>query len=501
MNNAPCPIDLPAASLPLHDVASTRASEARCAVGLPPHTLMARAGLAVARCALALAPHARSVWVAAGSGNNGGDGLEAASHLCAVGKTVHVTLLGDATGLPADAATSLAKARAAGAVFLAVGDTPPAADLVIDALLGIGGHALRPLSEPLRQMVQQINQHAAPTLAIDLPSGLNADTGAVHDTAVRANHTLTFLTLKPGLFTALGRDHAGGIWLDDLQCDASAATAWLLGRDVTLPWRTPRAHASHKGRFGDVIVVGGAPGMGGAAMLAARAALHAGAGRVFVSALDSHAAMLSDAAPELMWRPALWQNAHAIAQATVVAGCGGDDAIAAALPALLSRAPRLVLDADALNAVAADTTLQALLGQRLPRGLHTVLTPHPLEAARLLGANHAQDVQADRLQAAACLAARFQCTVALKGSGTVIASPMEPVSINPTGNGRLATAGTGDVLAGWMAGRWSARPDASAHAVACCAVWEHGAAAQMPDAAMHQAMPASALIEALSQPR
>lgn len=501
MNDVPCRIDLPAASLQLHDVAATRALEARCAAGLPQHTLMARAGLAVARCALALAPHARSVWVVAGSGNNGGDGLEAASHLCAAGKTVHVTLLGDERRLPADAATSWAKARAAGAVFLATDDTPPAADLVIDALLGIGGHALRPLSEPLRQAVQQINQHAAPTLSIDLPSGLNADTGAVQDVAVRADQTLSLLTLKPGLFTALGRDHAGDIWLDDLQCDASAATAWLLGRDVALPWRTPRAHASHKGRFGDVIVVGGAPGMGGAALLAARAALQAGAGRVFASALDAQATTLSDAAPELMWRPALWQDANATAQATVVAGCGGGDAIAAALPALLSRAPRLVLDADALNAVAADTALQTLLGQRMPRGMHTVLTPHPLEAARLLGANHAQDVQADRLKAACALAARFLCTVALKGSGTVIASPTQPVCINPSGNGRLATAGTGDVLAGWMAGRWSARPDASAHAVACCAVWEHGAAAQMPDALMHQVMPASALIEALSRQR
>ncbi len=503
MNKVPCHVSLPAASWPLHDVRATRALELSCAAGLPPHTLMARAGLAVARCALALAPHARRVWVLAGGGNNGGDGLEAAGHLCAAGKTVHVTLLGDDRQLPADAAVSLAKARAAGAVFLAAGDVPPDADLVIDALLGIGASTQRPLSKALHHAVQQINQHAAPTLSIDLPSGLNADTGAVHDVAVRADHTVSLLTLKPGLFTALGRDQAGDVWFDDLQCDASAtaATARLLGHDVVLPWRAPRAHASHKGRFGDVMVIGGARGMEGAALLAARAALQAGAGRVFVSTFDTQASALSDATPELMWRPALWQQPNNVTAATVVAGCGGGDAIAAALPALLSRAPRLVLDADALNTIAVDAALQTLLSQRMPRGLHTLLTPHPLEAARLLGACNAQDVQADRLQAAGTLAARFQCAVALKGSGTVIASPTEPVSINPSGNGRLATAGTGDVLAGWMAGRWSARPEASAHAVACCAVWEHGAVAQIQGAPMHQAMPASTLIAALSQQR
>jgi ADP-dependent NAD(P)H-hydrate dehydratase / NAD(P)H-hydrate epimerase len=499
MSALPCRIDLPDACWPLHGVQATRALEAQCAAGLPPHTLMARAGLAVARCALALAPHARRVWVVAGGGNNGGDGLEAAGHLRAAGKAVHVTLLGDEHQLPADAATALAKARAAGAVFLKAGQTPPTADLVIDALLGIGVASLRPLSPALRHAVQQINQHAAPTLAIDLPSGLNADTGAVHDIAVHATHTLSLLTLKPGLFTALGRDHAGDIWLDRLQCDAHHyATALLLGREAALPWHAPRAHASHKGQFGDVIVVGGARGMGGAALLAARAALHAGAGRVFVSALDAQALSLSQSTPELMWRPALWQDPNAVAAATVVAGCGGGDATATALPILLSRAPRLLLDADALNAVAADASLQTLLQQRARRGAHTVLTPHPLEAARLLAHADATDVQADRLQAAQTLAARFACTVALKGSGTVIAAPNQTTALNPSGNGRLASAGTGDVLAGWLAGRWSALPGATAHAVTCCAVWEHGAAAQKGNVQAHQPMTASTLVDALN---
>lgn len=490
----PLRVGVPDHSWQLHSVAATRALESQAAAALPPHTLMARAGWAVARCALAIAPHAEHIAVVAGPGNNGGDGLEAAVHLRAAGKQVTATLLGDPQQLPADALAAWHKAQAAGVVF---GPLPEDVDLLIDALLGIGGgSAIRPLSAALQQMIEQINARVSPCLAIDLPSGLNADTGAVHSVAVRATHTLALLTLKPGLFTAQGRDHAGDIWLDDLQVtDASGSiTALLNGREATQPWRRPRPHASHKGRFGDVLVVGGAAGMQGAAGLAGHAALRAGAGRVFVSAL----ATSPPTWPELMWQPDRWHDVQAVSQATVVAGCGGGEAIAAALPLLLSRAPRLVLDADALNAIAADSALQILLQQRAARGAATVLTPHPLEAARLLGVADAMQIQADRLQAATSLAARFHCTVALKGSGTVIASPGALPCINPTGNGRLASAGTGDVLAGWMAGRWSVRPQAEAQAVACCAAWEHGMAAHADDAMHHAPMVASDLIEALS---
>jgi hydroxyethylthiazole kinase-like uncharacterized protein yjeF len=232
-----------------------------------------------------------------------------------------------------------------------------------------------------------------------------------------------------------------------------------------------RAHASHKGSYGDVAVLGGAAGMTGAALLAASAALHAGAGRVLVALLGNGASAPHDAQPELMFRAPDTLDWRAM---TVVCGCGGGGPVAAAMPRALSTAARLVLDADALNALAADATLQALLQARAARGQPTVLTPHPLEAARLLDTDTAT-VQRDRLAAAQELATRHRCAVALKGSGTVIAAPHHVSAINPTGNARLATAGTGDVLAGLVGARLAA--GSTPFAAACEAVYKHGKAA------------------------
>ena len=460
--------------LALFDIAHTRALEQRAAASLPAGALMARAGEAAARLALALAPHAQHVWVAAGPGNNGGDGLEAACHLQRWGKDVVVSLIGDATSLPREA---LARARAAGVcIDGAITDAP---DLAIDALLGIG--ASRAPEGTLASAIQRLNALPCPVLAIDLPSGLHADTGQpLGDACVRATHTLTMLTLKPGLFTAAGRDHAGVIWLDALGVDAAADApqAWLSGvRPVQ-----PRRHAQHKGSFGDVAVVGGGLGMSGAALLAARAAHAAGAGRVFVNMLDADAAALDPLRPELMFRQAWTRSApEVLGASTVVCGCGAGDAVRAPLPRLISLAHRLVLDADALNALAGDAALWPLLRARAGRGLSTVLTPHPLEAARLLGCTTAE-IQADRLHAAHELAARFACVIVLKGSGSVIAAPAQVPHINSTGNAALATAGTGDVLAGWLGGRWaqagSGDEAATAFAVTVQAVAEHGAAAE-----------------------
>ncbi|MEP7298207.1 MAG: NAD(P)H-hydrate dehydratase [Burkholderiales bacterium] len=463
--------------LALFDSAGTRTLEQQAAGGLPAHTLMARAGEAIARLALAIAPHAQRLWIAAGPGNNGGDGLEAAAHLQRWGKDVAVTLIGDPASLPSDAREALVRAQAAGVhIDAAAMDAP---DLAIDALLGIG--ASRAPEGALAAAIEQFNALTCPTLAIDLPSGLRADTGqALGEACVRATHTLSLLTLKPGLFTASGRDHAGVIWLDSLGVDTTAAQpfAWLCGVGP----RPARRHAQHKGSFGDVAIVGGGPGMSGAALLAARAALAAGAGRVFVNMLDEAAARVDPLRPELMFRPA-WTNSapDVLARSTVVCGCGGGDAVRAPLPRLLSLARRLVLDADALNALAADAALLPLLRARDGRGLATVLTPHPLEAARLLGCATAE-VQGDRLHAAQELAARFACVVVLKGSGSVIAAPACTVRVNSTGNAALATGGTGDVLAGWLGGRWS-QPEpgdeaAIAFATAVQAVAEHGAAAE-----------------------
>jgi hydroxyethylthiazole kinase-like uncharacterized protein yjeF len=224
--------------------------------------------------------------------------------------------------------------------------------------------------------------------------------------------------------------------------------------------------------------------MGGAALLAARSAHAAGAGRVYVELLDrSPTALQVDAGhPELMFRRDWSQDsAEALARTTVVCGCGGGDAVRASLARLLSGAHRLLLDADALNALAGDAMLGALLTARAARSLASVLTPHPLEAARLLGTTTAE-VQADRLRTSQAIAQRFGCVVVLKGSGSVIAAPGETPRINNTGNAALATAGTGDVLAGWLGGRWAQCPtgveSTMAFAVARQAVAEHGAAAE-----------------------
>lgn len=444
---------------PLHDAAASRAAEAQAASTLAPHALMQRAGESVARLALALAPHAQRIWIACGPGNNGGDGFEAALHLKRWGKDPIVTWSGDAAKAPADALASLQRMRDAGVTLAS--EAPSAFDFAIDAMLGLGGG--RPLEGVLAQWAALMR--AAPVLAVDLPSGLGTDTGCGN--AVHATHTLSLLTLKPGLFTGAGRDFAGHVWFDSLATTHEVpATAWLTGPRPA----AARLHDTHKGRHGDVAVIGGAAGMTGAALLAASAAIHAGAGRVFVALLgDGPPVDLLQ--PELMFRA--WDTLD-LSQMAVACGCGGGDAVRDALPRILSTARDLVLDADALNAVAADAQLQSLLRSRNRRGASTVLTPHPLEAARLLGLQ-AADVQRDRLSAAQALAGRYGGIVVLKGSGTVTAAAGHAPFVNPTGNGQLATGGTGDVLAGLVAARLHGRPNAML--ATAQAVREHGALA------------------------
>lgn len=472
----------------LHDVAATRQLEQQAHRALPPHTLMSRAGLAVARLALALAPHARCIWIAAGPGNNGGDGLEAAMHLQRWGKHPVVSWLGSAETATEDTRASYLNAVGAGVAFA---DAPPATyDLCIDALLGIGSQTREPAGRMADWMVH-INHQGAPVLAVDVPSGLQADTGSTSVLRVKASHTLSLLTLKPGLFTAHGRDVTGSVWLDDLQhgqADAAALapTAWLAGHMTT----ASRTHASHKGSYGDVVVVGGAKGMTGAALLAGSAALHGGAGRVFVSLLDGQPMSLDPSLPELMFRSFETLD---LDHMSVVCGCGGGTDIAAILPRLLQSAAKLALDADALNVIAQSTPLQTLLCARGEQQRSTILTPHPLEAARLL-ACRTSEVQANRLERAQQLAQRFACTVVLKGSGTVITQADHTPVINPTGNAKLATGGTGDVLAGLIGARLAA--GLNGFDAACQAVYQHGLVADLwpPD----QALTASHLAKALT---
>ena len=484
----PCPADGPQAVLPsqrgwpLHRNTASRQIETAALAGAEPFTLMARAGQAVARLAVAVAPGTRRVWVASGPGNNGGDGLVAAMHLHQLGWQVAVSLLGDGSRRPADAAQALNLAQQAGVrITTGLADAEAGHDLAIDALLGMGSR--RAPAGDIAAAVQWLNQGKAPVLAIDLPTGLCGDTGRLlGDAAARAAHTLALLTLKPGLFTAQGRDYSGRVWLDELGVapPANTATAWLSGPQVLTGLLPGRAHAQHKGSFGDVLVLGGAPGMGGAALLAARAALAAGAGRTFLVRLDGDATP-DPQRPELMPRtPDTAMQSGLLQRATVVCGCGGGSQVAGHLAAVLAQAPRLVLDADGLNAVAADLGLRAALQARAARGQSTVLTPHPLEAARLLASDTAA-VQADRLAQAQALADTLQATVVLKGSGSVVASPGRQPWVNPTGNARLGTGGSGDVLAGWLGGLWSQASDGDAHTAAAAAVWLHGCAAEHGD--------------------
>ncbi|WP_310613717.1 NAD(P)H-hydrate dehydratase [Limnohabitans sp.] len=467
------------ANWPLHSVAQTLALEYQSQALLPANTLMQRAGLATAQLAMAVAPHARTVWIACGPGNNGGDGLEAAVHLQARGKQPIVTWLGSEAKAPEDTLRAWQRAKAAGVTFA---EQPPQQfELVIDALLGIG--AQRAPEGLMAQWLGVIQANTGPVLCVDIPTGLLADTGewlgATQPHRTTANtrthrhnhrHTLSLLTLKPGLFTADGQDAAGQVWFNDLGVKPSPTPAAWLQQHGAAP--IDRPHNSHKGSFGDVSVLGGAPGMAGAAMLAGLAALHGGAGRVLVGLMDEAAHPTVTAAhPALMVRRPSELN---LDTSTVVCGCGAGDGIHAVLHQALSTSKQLVLDADALNAIARDTSLQTLLKKRHARQKPTVLTPHPLEAARLLNCT-TKDVQQNRVHAAQQLADTFQCVVVLKGSGSIIASPQCTPVINGSGNALLATAGTGDVLAG-LVGAYIARHD-DVFKATCQAVFAHGHAA------------------------
>jgi hydroxyethylthiazole kinase-like uncharacterized protein yjeF len=458
---------------PLHSVAQTQALELQAQAALAGNTLMQRAGLATAQLAMAIAPHARTVWIACGPGNNGGDGLEAAVHLQAWGKHPIVTWFGNETKAPADACQAWHRAKTAGVTFA---EKPPHQfDLAIDALLGIG--AQRAPEGLMAQWLSAIHASKGPVLCVDIPTGLLADTGEWLSTTTQPHrapahtrahrHTLSLLTLKPGLFTADGQDAAGQVWFNDLSVAPSTTpAAWLQQHAAA---QADRPHNSHKGSFGDVSVLGGALGMSGAAMLAGLAALHGGAGRVLLGLMDEAAHHAVTAAhPALMVRKPVELD---LKTSAVVCGCGGGDGIHALLHNVLSSSQKLVLDADALNAIGRDTSLQTLLKKRSVRQKPTVLTPHPLEAARLLNCT-AKDVQQNRMHAAQQLANTFQCVVVLKGSGSIIASPHHTAVINGSGNALLATAGTGDVLAGLM-GAYIARHE-DVFEAACQAVFAHG---------------------------
>jgi len=426
--------------------------------------LMDRAGQAIADAAQGL--NAQRILVVAGPGNNGGDGLVAARNLQAAGREVQVWFT-RGTDYDGDALDAFARWQAAGGQ--AARDLQPARyDLIIDAIYGIG--LSRALDARDIALVEALNASGTPILAIDTPSGLDAMTGATRGTAIRAQQTLTFLGDKPGLHTAAGRDHAGVVTVHNLGLSMPQADAELITSPPAALSQLLRRHDTHKGRFGSIAVCGGADGMSGAVLLAGRAALFCGAGRVFCGFLD--AAPIADfVQPELMLRAAdSLVNEAAISHWLLGPGLGQTDAARALLTNLIAKPQPLLLDADALNLLAADATLAREVAHR---SATTILTPHPSEAARLLSCDTAA-IQCDRIAAAQEIARRTRATVILKGSGSVIADA-DRYSINASGNAALSNAGQGDTLAGIVAALWA--QGLSARDACECAVWLHGAAA------------------------
>ena len=451
-----------------------RAVEQHVFAQAKPPNLMELAGQATAELARqVIGDRGASILVFAGPGNNGGDAFVAARYLKQWWYRVAVVFVGDPYKLSADAARAFEAWRECGGD---VHDLVPSGrhwDLVVDGLFGIG--LTRDLAEKPAELIFFINELGLPVLSIDVPSGLDADTGRVMGRAVRADHTITFIALKPGLFTLDGRDHCGRVHLCTLGLDAGeivAPAGELLGAHLLAETVTRRKANTHKGTFGSLGIIGGAAGMLGAAWLAGRAALRLGTGRVYVGAMDGDAPTLDPCQPELMLRSgdAVLKLEHLSALA-VGPGMGQSAAAKGLLKNAIKTALPLVIDADALNLLAQENIMRRAI---IRRSAPTVLTPHPAEAARLLGCPTGQ-VQRDRIGAATELARRLNCEVVLKGAGSICASPSGRWEINPTGNAGLASAGQGDVLTGFVGALLA--QGATASSALRASVFLHGAAA------------------------
>lgn len=481
------PIDPHERVVPLYDVAALRQIEAQAASTLPAHTLMARAGHACAAVLLGDAAPARAVWIAVGPGNNGGDALIAASALHRAGVRVQACMPHEVT--PDDARWALQLAREAGVpITHAIPDTLHGFDWALDGLFGIGLD--RPLDGQFERIAALLSAHArhnTRVLALDVPSGLDSDTGNVAQggAAVRATDTITFIGAKPGLYTAHGRDLAGRVRIASLELDAALTVpagipqsgVSMLNAPALFAARLPeRTLASHKGTFGTLAVIGGASGMCGAPILAARAALYCGVGKAHVGLLGAGAPAYDPVHPELMLGLADALALDSVSALAVGPGMGDSERAVQVLADVLALEVPVVIDADALNLLAHDATLAARLAHRQAA---TLITPHPLEAGRLLGVD-AATVQRDRLGAARRLVERLNAVVVLKGAGTVVAAAdgatQWRMTINPTGNAALASGGTGDVLCG-MIGAFAAQR-IPPYEAALAAVYLHGQAAE-----------------------
>jgi NAD(P)H-hydrate epimerase len=418
--------------------------------GIPGLTLMERAGLSAFEVLRERWPEARRIHVLCGLGNNGGDGYVLARRAHEAGLSVKVVQVGDATRLRGDALTVANQAIAAGLFPCPFeGSEFQEADVVVDALLGTGLD--RRVEGLYKAAIGSINAQPSPVLAIDIPSGLHADTGRVMGTAVEAEATVTFIGLKQGLFTGAGPDHTGTIYFDDLDVPAAVFSAVPLSArridlDVFRRLLAPRPRTAHKGQFGHVLVVGGDHGYAGAARMAAEAAARVGAGLVSLGTRASHASVIAMGRPEIMCHgvetPA--DLAPLLKRVTAIAvgpGIGQSMWASGLLSILLEQGKPMVLDADALNLLAADPMTKN----------NWVLTPHPGEAARLLGSTTAA-VQANRFESARAIQARYGGVCVLKGTGTLIVGADGGLALCNGGNPGMASGGMGDVLTGVIVG-------------------------------------------------
>ena len=434
----------------LFDSAAARALDAQAAAlaGDGGWGLMAEAGLAAWQCLLQHWPQAHRIGVVVGAGNNGGDGLVLARHALQAGRQVAVI------GLPGKPASTVLAQRAA-SQFSAVGGAVadfdgslPAADVWVDALFGLG--FARAPEGPAQALIAALNAQPAPVLALDAPSGVDADRGTVPGMAVHAAMTLQFIVAHRGLYTGDALEYTGRRRLAALtiaegvrQGVKAAAHGWTQARLPRL--LRPRRANTHKGESGHVLCVGGNHGSGGAIALAAEAALRAGAGLLSIGTRSDHVGPLLARLPEAMTHaledgdalPALLGKARVVA---IGPGLGQDDWARALCGQVFASGHALVVDADALNLLAQD-----------PRALpDAILTPHPGEAARLLETTTAA-IQADRYAAAQRLAERFHAVVVLKGAGSVVAAPAQVPRLIAAGNPGMAVGGMGDLLTGIIA--------------------------------------------------
>lgn len=434
------------APLPLFDPAALRTLEARgnAHAGGDAFALMARAGQAAWRCVLKHWPRAMRIVVACGPGNNGGDGYVLARHAREAGRDVRVLRLSAPVGALAQRACADYLAKG-GVIDGDLGDC----DLVVDALFGIG--LSRAPDADAAALIDAINAHSAPVLALDVPSGIDANSGNAPGTAVVADCTLQFLARHRGLRTGVALDHCGELELATLELpvavfDGIAPAALAYRADALSAFFPLRPRDGHKGRNGHVLCIGGDAGSGGAVLLAAQAALRCGSGLVSVATRAAHVTALLARCPEAMAHAVegTAELAPLLERADVVAigpGLGQGEWGRAMFDAARACGKPRVLDADALNLLAAS-------GASLHAG--DIVTPHPGEAARLLGCATVE-VQRDRFASAVALQARLGCAVVLKGAGSIVASPDAAPAVVCAGNPGMGTGGMGDLLTGAVA--------------------------------------------------